>query len=192
TGGSLHVYILPYMEQENLYREIHRFNTIDAALAARVLPRTFPYARCPSDGDEPDNPRYCNYRGSMGPQCNLGPCGFNPGQPWCNGTAEPDPQPLPRPTLPGYGPSPNHGDTPDPSQIRGLFSRSGARIRLASVTDGMSNTLMIGELLPHLNYSYRISVNDAGWANWDGGSNPASTIVPINYAIDPSTHGHTG
>src|SRR5262249_49652676 len=73
TGGSLHVYILPYMEQENLYQEIHRFNTIDAALAARVLPRTFPYAPRPSDGDEPGNPRYCNYHGSTAPHRNPGP-----------------------------------------------------------------------------------------------------------------------
>ena len=189
--GSLHVHILPYMEQDNLYREIRRFRNIREARAAGVLPRTFPYARCPSDGDEPDNPRYCNYRGSMGPQCNRGPCGpsGDPFQEWCNGTS--DQPPLPRPKLPGYAHSPNHGDTPDPAQVRGLFNRYGARIRLASVTDGMANTLMIGELLPYLNYSYRISTGDAGWADSDGGSNPASTIVPINYRINPSTFGHT-
>ncbi len=191
--GSLHVHILPYMEQENLYREIRRFPNISRALAGGVLPRTFPYARCPSDGDEPDNPRYCNYRGSMGPQCNAGPrdCNGDRFQPWCNGTSDYPPRPLDPPRLPGYGPSANHGDTLDPADVRGLFARSGARIRVASVTDGMSNTLMIGELLPYLNYSYRISTTDAGWANSDGGSNPASTIVPINYFIDPSLHGQT-
>lgn len=189
--GSLLVHILPYMEQDNLYREIRKFSTIRAALQAGVLPRTFPYARCPSDADEPQNPRYCNYRGSMGPQCNRGPCGFDPYQPWCNGTSDSPPRPLKPPTLPGYGPSPNHGDTTDPAEVRGLFTRAGARMRLAMVTDGLSNTLMIGELLPYLNYSYRLSTTDAGWANWDGGSNPASTIVPINYTISPSTHGQT-
>jgi prepilin-type N-terminal cleavage/methylation domain-containing protein/prepilin-type processing-associated H-X9-DG protein len=191
TQGSMLVQILPYMEQDNLYREIRKYPTIPAAQAAGVLPRTFPYARCPSDGDEPDNPRYCNYRGSMGPQCNAGPCNFDPYQRWCNGDSQYPPQPVLPPTLPGYGPSINHGDTTDPAQIRGLFCRAGARIRLASVTDGMSNTLMIGELLPYLNYSYRISIDDAGWANWEGGSNPASTIMPINYTINPSTHGQT-
>src|SRR5262249_22772532 len=40
--GSLHVHILPYMEQDNLYREIRRFPNIRTALAGGVLPRTFP------------------------------------------------------------------------------------------------------------------------------------------------------
>ena len=187
--GSLHVHILPYMEQENLYREIRRFPTIRAAVAGGVLPRTFSYARCPSDGDQPDNPRYCNYRGSMGPQCNLGPCSYDPYQVWCNGTSTQPTRPLPVPTLPGYTNSPNYGDTTDPSLVRGLFNRGGARIRIASVQDGLSNTIALGELLPHVNVSYRFGVDDGGWANWDGGSNPASTIVPINYRIDPNDFG---
>src|SRR5262249_48262184 len=188
-GGSMLVYILPYMEQENLYREIRKYPTIKAAQNAGVLPRKLPYNRCPSDVDDPPNRRYCNYRGSMGPQCNLGPCGYDPFQIYCNGPPTDPPPPLYPPTLPGSPNSPNWGDTTDPGKVRGLFSRGGARITLASVTDGLSNTLMIGELLPYLNVSYRFSTDDAGWANWDGGSNPASTIAPLNYPIRPDDYG---
>jgi prepilin-type N-terminal cleavage/methylation domain-containing protein/prepilin-type processing-associated H-X9-DG protein len=188
-GGSMLVYTLPYLEQENLYRQVRRYPTISAAVTGGVLPYKLPYARCPSDVDEPENPRYCNYRGSMGPQCNLGPCGYDPFQRLCNGTATDPTQPLVPPTYPGYDNSPNWGDTTDPGKVRGLFNRGGAAITLASVTDGLSNTLMIGEMLPHINVSYRFSIHDSGWANWDGGSNPASTIVPINYPISPDDYG---
>jgi len=183
------VYTLPYLEQENLYRQVRRYPTISAAVTGGVLPYKLPYARCPSDVDEPENPRYCNYRGSMGPQCNFGPCGYDPYQRYCNGTDTEPTEPLTPPALDGYPFSPNWGDTTDPNQVRGLFNRGGALISLASVTDGLSNTLMIGEMLPYRNVSYRFSTSDSGWANWDGGSNPASTIVPINYAISPNDYG---
>ncbi len=188
-GGSLLVHTLPYLEQDNLYRAIRRYPTIGAATAAGVLPRPLPYGRCPSDAADPTNPRYCNYRGSMGPQCDLGPCGDDPFQPYCNGTATNPTQPLSPPTCAGYSNSPNWGDTTDPTQVRGIFNRGGARITSADVTDGLSNTLLIGEMIPYLNVSYRFSITDAGWANWDGGSNPSSTIVPINYPINPDDYG---
>jgi prepilin-type N-terminal cleavage/methylation domain-containing protein/prepilin-type processing-associated H-X9-DG protein len=190
-GGSLLVRTLPFMEQENLFREIRKYPTIQAARAAGVLPCALPYGRCPSDPYDPDNPRYCNYRGCMGPQCNLGPCGYDPFQIYCNGTSTSPTQPLNPPSYPGYTNSPNWGDTVNPAEVRGIFNRAGARIRMANVTDGLSNTLLIGEAIPYLNVSYRFSTDDAGWANWDGGSNPASTIVPINYPINPDDYGLT-
>src|SRR5262249_28518910 len=54
--GSWMVYILPYIEQDNLYQQITQFgfatpkiDTITRAMTAGVLPRPLPIFRCPSD-----------------------------------------------------------------------------------------------------------------------------------------------
>src|SRR5436190_609061 len=69
------------------------------------------------------------------------------------------------------------GNTYDPAQIRGLFNRVGAKMNMASVVDGTSNTIMLGESLPfqhdHLAQNY--------WATHNSGNNMCSTIIPINY-----------
>src|SRR5262249_3630420 len=55
--GSWHVYILPYMEQGNLYQRIAalglgtpKIDVITRAVTAGILPASLPYQRCPSDG----------------------------------------------------------------------------------------------------------------------------------------------
>src|SRR5262249_37845229 len=60
--GSWHVYVLPYMEQGNLFQRIASFgmgtpnvDVITRAMTAGVLPATLPYQRCPSDGWNPNN-----------------------------------------------------------------------------------------------------------------------------------------
>src|SRR5262249_23755010 len=65
---------------------------------------------------------------------------------------------------------------------RGMFVRGGAKIRVADVTDGTSNTLLLGEILPEFAEFQRYT--NLGWA----GSNNVSqgqTIQPINWPIDP-------
>src|SRR5438094_329760 len=74
--GSFHLYILPYMEQDNLYKQIAAFDlntpyvdTITRAITAGVLPApTIPYHRCPSDGTRPGDCNRSNYVGNGGGQ----------------------------------------------------------------------------------------------------------------------------
>jgi prepilin-type N-terminal cleavage/methylation domain-containing protein/prepilin-type processing-associated H-X9-DG protein len=183
--GSWQVYILPYMEQDNLYRQINPqinlFNSVGvwAALAggygSQQNPRP-PYLRCPSDAYQRDRP-WTNYVGSLGPQCAPGPCGFDPNQQYCmpensgfgGGVAGM-----------GYTWSPDHGNSFDANDIRGMFNRLGAEIAMASVTDGLSNTILVGETLP----AQHDHQTNNGWYHFNGGGTGASTIVPINYRSD--------
>src|SRR5262249_26257658 len=65
------------------------------------------------------------------------------------------------------------------------FTRSGAVIRLADITDGTSNTFMIGEVRPaehdHLSF---VGNWGGGWMSHDGGASHATTLPPINYRSD--------
>jgi prepilin-type processing-associated H-X9-DG protein len=178
--GSWLVYLLPYMEEDALYRQIRGFATIAEATAAGVLPRKLPCGRCPSDPWDRGNPAYCNYVGSVGPQCdsaplgdpNEGSCGYEPFAVYCN---QPDW---------GYTTSADHGDTADAGEVQGIFCRGGARIDMAGVTDGLSNTLLLGETT--LASFFAIGWSPAaGWASTFGGNSEAFTVMPINYRIDP-------
>jgi prepilin-type processing-associated H-X9-DG protein len=112
-----------------------------------------------------------NYVGSLGSQCAIGPCGYDPNQQYCNGNSFGW----------GYPTSPDHGNSQNANDIRGLFNRLGAVMLLpASIPDGTSNTILIGESLPgahdHL----------AGNQWWDYNSSGAAhctTIIPINYLM---------
>jgi prepilin-type processing-associated H-X9-DG protein len=64
-------------------------------------------------------------------------------------------------------------------RVRGLFSRLGARITFASVTDGTTNTFLLGEDRPsqcghHLEHPW--------YSTW---ANPLlSTIIPMNFPVN--------
>jgi prepilin-type N-terminal cleavage/methylation domain-containing protein/prepilin-type processing-associated H-X9-DG protein len=201
--GSWLVSTLPYMEQDNIYKQIVGLNPDDnsdsiwesdqdtswygSPTNVRVLPVALPCGRCPSDGYLISDPHYSNYNASLGPQCGIGPCsqsGANPFQLYCNGQTVPGtqgtstPAPLIPPTFPGYGPSENQGDTENPSLARGLFTRQGLKVNFASISDGLSNTIMIGESLIEQNSDIR---DQAQWARSGGGNCTATTIIPINW-----------
>src|SRR5262245_21774070 len=70
--GSFHLYLLPFMEQDNLYKQIAAFDlatprvdTITRPLTAGALPARTPYLRCPSDGWRPTR-SWTNYVGNGG------------------------------------------------------------------------------------------------------------------------------
>jgi len=142
-GGSWLVFTLPQMEQNGLYALINQRDNVANSVGAgisTVNPRPkLPYARCPSDDYDP-GATVSNYIGSLGSQCAIGPNGYDPNQTWCNGASF-------TPNA-GYTTSPDHGNSADSRDIRGMFNRLGARITLLSATDGLSNTLAIGESLP--------------------------------------------
>ena len=172
--GSWLVWTLPYMEQEGLYKKIQPsrkgtiYNAAGAYFSNGANRIKLPLGRCPSD--DWDAAATCsNYVGSLGPQCAVGPCGNNPNQPFCQTSIGW-----------GYSTSPDHGNSLSSQDIRGVFNRLGASMNLASVIDGLSNTIFVGESLPaqhdHL-------AQNAWWAS-NGGNAHCSTIVPINFKSD--------
>lgn len=184
--GSWLVQVLPFMEASNLYRAFNPRTTpafwnntgvgpdIHSNWANSGQPNTAAsWLRCPSDGfTGPSAPNsVTNYVGSLGPQCANGPHGFNPHQTFCNGNAYGW----------GYPTSPDHGNDTNASGIRGMFNRLGAKITFASVTDGLSNTIGVGETLPET-HDHLVS---GQWWNYNNGASHCSTIVPINYNMRP-------
>jgi prepilin-type processing-associated H-X9-DG protein len=80
-------------------------------------------------------------------------------------------------THPGYAASPDHGNSQNAADIRGMYNRLGAKINMASVSDGLSNTILIGEMLPEWHDHFW----DGSWTHFNGGNAHVGTIVPINY-----------
>lgn len=166
--GSWLVYVLPYIEQTALATAIGpdtQVNRVTTAVAANVLPTPLAILRCPSDEWDPGAP-VSNYIGSVGPQCLGANCGGTPFDVYCNQPAW------------GYMTSPPHGNTTNPSAVRGMFNRYGAKITLKSVVDGTSNTILLGEGLP---FQHLDIFGARNWAHMNGGAAHAGTIVPINY-----------
>jgi prepilin-type processing-associated H-X9-DG protein len=65
-----------------------------------------------------------------------------------------------------------------------MFSRLGMVINIAAVTDGLSNTIMIGESLPGQNGELSDDPNDRAWYSIKSGTGEGTTIIPINYRSD--------
>jgi prepilin-type N-terminal cleavage/methylation domain-containing protein/prepilin-type processing-associated H-X9-DG protein len=177
--GTWHVFILPYIDQDALWRQIPNLHvpnhdSIQEAVAAGILPRHLNYGRCPSDNYN-RNATVTNYLGCDGPQCYFSQCSpaHDPYQKYCNGTAEEPARPLNPPTYPGYTVSVNSGHTLNVSLVRGMMNWYGVKISLAMVTDGTSNTLLLGETLP-AEWPARDTNN---WAI----SHMANTITKINH-----------
>jgi prepilin-type N-terminal cleavage/methylation domain-containing protein/prepilin-type processing-associated H-X9-DG protein len=183
-------------------------------------PANPPYIRCPSDGFEVGTNFYTNYCGSMGPQCLWGGgCAGSsyptnsPFSQYCNGVQDPAnvdgnyvPQNLiqpGQPGYPGYNASPDNGGDPNiagyrgsNTNLRGIMNRQGVLVKFADITDGLSNTIAVGETLPQWNALaqpqafiampavYGTNPNEPrGW--WCSDNNVAviSTIIPINYQV---------
>jgi hypothetical protein len=196
---------LGYIEQNALYDQVVSAGSLTNAINRGILPATQRIIRCPSDSFDRGNKGYSNYVGSTGPNCNNPPAGCAaPFQLHCNGqtmnhSMNAAPPPLSTPTHPGYEPSVTHGSTSLPEGTRGMFARGHtatnvpanpagtAQIRLATVTDGTSNTIFIGETLPeYCEFMRYNSTPPAVGPGWCGGNHVAQgqTIQPINWKID--------
>jgi len=188
--GTWLVYTLPFMEQDPLYKQINpsysivpREGSINRWLRLTGIgysdqraPRP-KYMRCPSDDYQLDRP-WTNYVGSLGPQCAVGQCSNSQFyQGWC----QPESSGLGGgENGMGYTWSPDHGNTNDSSQLRGMFNRLGCVVTMSGVTDGLSNTILVGETLP----AQHDHQTNAGWFHFNGGGTGASTISPINTKSD--------
>jgi prepilin-type processing-associated H-X9-DG protein len=192
-NGSWIVYILPQIEQSNLFDQIDSApgtgSRIQRAAAAKVIPIPLSMLRCSSDSYMPGAP-IGNYGASMGPQCAPGDCtgAQSPYNIYCDGSAQ-------YPAW-GYLSSPTYGDTFDAGKARGMFTRAGAKITLNNIPDGTSNTILLGEVLGGMNGDILYSINlnggnglNTGWAQTDNGLTLNTTIVPINtflHYLDPN------
>jgi len=177
--------ILPFIEQQALFAQFPPDNSFDPiGVWQRKQPGQMapPIAvfRCPSDDYEPNLP-HANYTGSMGPTCT----GFG-----CNDNRFPCEiyEAYWERTDIDHGWPNNHCGMDNPCPLHGMFSRVGfRRVKLKYVSDGSSNTIMVGEKLPaNEMHSAQVARAPQGW--WPGvntGYAFGNSIVPINYPINP-------
>jgi prepilin-type N-terminal cleavage/methylation domain-containing protein/prepilin-type processing-associated H-X9-DG protein len=196
--GSWLVYLLPYVEQDNLFKAMGGSAIENTPYSIAEEDGNVPVANrrgyryqvaepqrvkapkvyiCPSEGDNIGF--WSDYAGSMGPQCAIGPpdCPRPAGsfQGWC----EPETSALGGGVNGmGYTWSPDHGNAYEAKHIRGVFNRLGAEIRMASVTDGLSNTILVGEMRGVTQHDH---VWDHHWMQFNGHVAMVSTITPINF-----------
>jgi len=163
--GSIMLYLLPYVEQQNLFRLFDLTSNTDnqtypsstALLATAVVPVYV----CPSDNAGPifNGVAVQNYAASTGPSQHIDntstPCSCPTFASWN-----------------AYALAPYD----NPQNFAGPFTRSATQTRLADVPDGLSNTIFFGEVRPGC--SAHIG---RGWARTNNGQGFVSTIYPINY-----------
>jgi prepilin-type processing-associated H-X9-DG protein len=192
--GSWHLYILPYMEQDNLFKRFQalglgqpQIDVLTRAWNTRVLPTAIvPYQHCPSSNHH--TWLTSTYVGNQGLGQEGDQCGFNPFGNFCNAAYNNSVG------LTGVGACPQTGIF-----NRGEWSGAtfGAR-NIAAVTDGTSNTIMIGETLldkgdPHLYWGgeptadfFTNSQRGRSMYGFDTGQAHMGVQVPINYPVGPS------
>ncbi|QDU31810.1 Type II secretion system protein G precursor [Anatilimnocola aggregata] len=167
--------ILPQIEQQAHFDKFDFKLPMDDAANKIAVTRTVPTYRCPSDGAGHAGPlparcSCCNlgnssvaaglwYAGSMGPvDCDGCPFCPNPtagdGNPCCQGVK--------------YG---EKGSAP------GMFHRWPTGVRAAEVTDGLSNTILIGESLP---------THSGHLAAFTSNLSLCSVNIPLNFMASPA------
>jgi prepilin-type N-terminal cleavage/methylation domain-containing protein len=160
--GSVLVYLLPYVEQDQTYEAIDFTqpsidNSVFPGTTTPIASRRISSYICPSDvqddaywGTAPHN--YAASRGPTevydNPSC---PCAH----PW---------QSLAQAPL------------DDPRRFAGPFTRMRTTTRPSDVLDGLSNTIFFGEVRPACSEHAR-----NGWLASNNGNGYCTTIIPINY-----------
>jgi prepilin-type processing-associated H-X9-DG protein len=197
TGGGLasalprltwQVRILPYMEQGGVYDKINFVTDQRRAFISPglILWAVSPaYTHCPSDtypkvvnppapNTTATNARaQTNYGGSMGAQ-NV------------DGVTLTSCHPFKVFEQQLAGGNIRFGVTNDKRRISGIFSFGNVDMTIADVTDGTSNTLLVGEVLPGCHWNSAPGLDSQpgtwinSWGNLFGHGGGVSTITPIN------------
>lgn len=196
--GSWHVFLLPYMEQNNIFARIpdHGTPNIDSITRAhyitRVFPAKLPYQHCPSgtqSGRTASNYTACRGTDHDGSNCGTGPA-FAPFASMVDG-GNPNVASTVRDVANGVF------NYEGPSQALGAKS-------FAGITDGTSNTVAIGEhlidkgaWLYNNSSTFETSLGHAiagtqgglgrGWTSFDTGHCMDTMVIPINYPIVSKT-----
>lgn len=182
--GTMFIHLLPYIDQGTFY-EAMNFETgggspgctpnmeSQSVQGSPVYQKVIPALLCPSDPYQKqrggDLRAKTNYAPSMGAQRMDSPNACQRYSPYGGYNAS------------GYfGTGPDgHGNTEEPSRTSGLFSRMRYSARFEEVTDGLSNVIMMGEVLPecsdHINNGW--FHNNAIWV---------ATTPPINFPTCPN------
>lgn len=164
--------ILPFIDQAPLYNLIN-FSLADAGnspmpTGGTVRQAKLPYTKCPSDTsartqtDNNGSEAQSSYCGSLGAQRTPSASGA------CNTWL------TPGTNYDALG-TQDHGNCLTPDCLSGVFDRLGCPIKFSLITDGMSNTIFVGEILPDCN-----DHTGGLWGYNNGGNAHASMAVPIN------------
>jgi prepilin-type N-terminal cleavage/methylation domain-containing protein/prepilin-type processing-associated H-X9-DG protein len=202
--GSWILYILPYVESKELYQKFGsqikedghepcstpkpgptlcdvQNVTIANGYSENYYEMEPPqYLRCPSDTHDWTAWPGSSYGASIGPQCNSAICNYDPYGGLCK---------RPEYGMPDSSPWNRTDSSTNVSHLRGCFGiTGGAQVSFRNITDGLSNTIMIGELRPQECIFMK---------GYDGTNNPnltgtwlltdyarVGTIPPINYRTD--------
>jgi prepilin-type N-terminal cleavage/methylation domain-containing protein len=201
-GGTIHMFLMPYMEEQATY-DMFNFdiNGVDEQRAPDGTPLGSKYIGvyvCPSDTHPSEAShtvqsrnkllsvaelktfKMTNYQASRGPTQQ-----FNGGVATCseslfNNSVGPAVQDTPPGEIAHYYPdsdpvclNPNMGCF---RKFAGVFTRLSYHIKLKQITDGVSNTIFMGEIRPACDKHAA-----EGWAFSHSGNGLNSTLVPINF-----------
>jgi prepilin-type processing-associated H-X9-DG protein len=138
--------------------------------------------RCPSDNYAAPSGLQglvCNYVGVYGPSCPFENCGAQftfRGN--CTNAAW---------GLSGVG---DERTATDSSRVLGMFNWGGVILRIADVTDGTTNTLLVGEILMGESARVNEMLSQQGWVDAKSWVNLGYTNIPINH-FTPQDPGRT-